>query len=51
MDLKTERADDELKCANCEWWTGDFTQSGAFCTLHKTLTLDLAICSDHEAKR
>jgi hypothetical protein len=50
--LKDTRADEAPKCANCEWWTGDiFDDSGAFCTLHKTLTLDLAVCSDHEPKR
>jgi hypothetical protein len=51
MGLKDERADEEVKCANCDWWTGKETDSGAFCTLHKTLTLDLAVCSDHEPKR
>ena len=52
MGLKDERADeDQLKCANCEWWSGKDTDSGAFCTLHKTLTLDLSVCSDHEPKR
>ncbi len=51
MDLKAERAPPEAKCANCEWWTGKDTDSGAFCSLHKTLTLDLAVCSEHEPKR
>jgi hypothetical protein len=50
MDLKAERSDEELKCANCNWWTGKPEDSGAFCTLHVTLTLDLAVCSDHETK-
>lgn len=49
--LKDRRADTDPKCATCEWWSGKDTDSGAFCSLHKTLTLDLAVCSDHEAKR
>ena len=51
MGLKDQRADPAPKCANCEWWTGKDTDSGAFCSLHRTLTLDLAVCSDHEPKR
>jgi hypothetical protein len=49
--LKDMRSDEAPKCANCDLWTGKDTDSGAFCTLHKTLTLDLAVCSEHEAKR
>jgi hypothetical protein len=51
MNLKVERANEIEKCATCNWWTGKPEDSGAFCSLHKALTLDLAVCSDHEAKR
>ena len=51
MTLKDDRATDAPKCCNCEWWAGKDTDSGAFCSLHKTLTLDPAVCSEHEAKR
>jgi hypothetical protein len=51
MNLKVERSNEIEKCATCNWWTGKDEDSGAFCSLHKTLTLDLAVCSDHEAKR
>jgi hypothetical protein len=50
MGLKDNREGASPKCANCNWWTGKPEDSGAFCTLHVTLTLDLAVCSDHEAK-
>lgn len=38
-------------CKTCDQWTGKETDSGAFCVLHKTLTLDLAKCSDWEPKK
>jgi hypothetical protein len=50
MAVKDTRSDETPKCANCKLWTGKPEDSGAFCTLHVTLTLDLAVCSDHEAK-
>lgn len=48
MNLKVERDNEIEKCAICSMWTGKENDSGAFCVLHKALTLDLAVCSDFE---
>lgn len=49
--LEAKRSDAREKCANCEKWTGGYQDTGALCTLHMTLTLDLAVCTGWEEKK
>ena len=47
--LELKRADVSPKCATCRQWAGrETSKSGAFCEQHKTVTLDLSVCSAWE---
>lgn len=42
--IEAQRANDQPKCCNCQWWRGKETAAGK-CDQHGITVLDLMLCS------